>query len=155
MNKRRFVTSAIWPDEHRRILLEMHQKGCSILEIAVRLNRTKNSIIGYIHRAGLSNSRPKKQANRVPRAPQVIQEKPAKPLFVQPIVEVKPPEQTKGVLFVFTSNRQCKWVVGEPNAEHTRVCGKRTLEGKSWCYEHHALVYNKQPVLNMRGLLHG
>jgi hypothetical protein len=155
MNKRRFVTSAIWPDEHRKILLEMHEKGATILDIAVKLNRTKNSIIGYIHRAGLSNSRPKKPAQRVPRKPQVIETKPVKQLFVQPIVEVKPPQQTTGVLFVYTNNRQCKWVEGEPVGENTRVCGKRTMFGKSWCPEHFTLVYNKQPVFDMRGQLHG
>jgi hypothetical protein len=155
MNKRKFVTSAIWPDEHRRILLEMHEKGATILDIAIKLNRTKNSIIGYIHRAGLSNSRPKKPALRVPRKPQVVEEKPVKQLFVKPIIEVQPPKQTTGVLFVYTNNRQCKWVQGEPNAENTRVCGKRSMAGKSWCAEHFALVYNKQPVLNMRGLLNG
>jgi hypothetical protein len=155
MNKRKFVTSAIWPDEHRRILLEMHEKGATILDIAIKLNRTKNSIIGYIHRAGLSNSRPKKPAQRVPRKPQVVEEKPVKQLFIKHIIEVQPPKQTTGVLFVYTNNRQCKWVQGESNAENTRVCGKRSMSGKSWCAEHFALVYNKQPVLNMKGQLHG
>jgi len=154
MNKRKFVTSAIWPDEHRRILLEMHEKGATILDIAIKLNRTKNSIVGYIHRAGLSNTRPKKTVVKIQRKPQTIQ-KNLDNFLAQPIVEVQPPKQTTGVLFVYTNNCQCKWVQGEPNAENTRVCGKRSMAGKSWCAEHFALVYNKQPVLNMRGLLNG
>ena len=78
MNKRRFVTSAIWPDKHKEILREMHGKGATALEIAIKLNRTRNSVIGFIHRSGLSNSRPKKQPP--PKAERKPQE--AKPASV-------------------------------------------------------------------------
>ena len=54
--KRRFVTSAIWPDKHKEILREMHAKGATALEIAIALNRTRNSVIGFIHRSGLSTA---------------------------------------------------------------------------------------------------
>jgi hypothetical protein len=57
----RFITSAIWPDKHKEILREMHAAGATALEIAIKLGRTRNSVIGFIHRSGLSNSRPKKQ----------------------------------------------------------------------------------------------
>ena len=156
MNKRRFVTSAIWPDKHKEILREMHGKGATALEIAIALNRTRNSVIGFIHRSGLSNSRPKKQPPpKVERKPQVAKPAPVHKLFPKPIVEVEKPKSTDGVLFIFATNRNCKYIPGHADGANTRVCGKRSISGKSWCPEHFALVYNKQPVLNMKGQLHG
>ena len=73
-------------------------------------------------------------------------------LFIKPIIEIDIPKQT--TLFVFTNNKQCKYIAGEANGIETRVCGNRTIEGTSWCFEHHALVYIKPPVLNMKGQLH-
>ena len=155
MNKRKFVTSAIWPDKHKEILREMHGKGATALEIAIKLNRTRNSIIGFIHRSGLSNSRPKKQPPpKVERKPQVAKPAPVHKLFPKPIVEVEKPKSTDGVLFIFATNRNCKYIPGNPDGANTRICGKRSMAGKSWCPEHFALVYNKQPVLNMKGQLH-
>jgi GcrA cell cycle regulator len=155
MNKRRFVTSVIWPDKHKQILFEMHEKGHTALEIAIKLNRTRNSVIGFIHRSGLSKSRPKKPvAPKTERKPQELKPATVHKLFPKPIVEIEKPKSTDGVLFVFTTNRNCKYIEGEPDGAHTRVCGKRAMSGKSWCFEHHALVYTKQPVLNFRGQLH-
>ena len=148
-----FIRSAIWPDKHKEILREMHSKGATALEIAITLNRTRNSIIGFIHRSGLSSQRPKKIATRTPKSPQQIKPKEPKKLFVKPIIEVDIPKQT--TLFVFTNKRQCKYIAGEADGLNTRVCGNRTVEGTSWCFEHHSIVYNKQPVLNMKGVLHG
>ena len=153
MAKPRFVTSAIWPDKHKEILREMHAAGHTALDIAIKLNRTRNSVIGFIHRSGLSNSRPKKPAIKTPKPPQQLKPKQPKKIFIKPIIEVDMPKHT--TLFVFTNNRHCKYIADEPNGIDTRVCGSRTVEGTSWCFEHHALVYTKPPVLNMRGQLHG
>ena len=150
MSKPRFITSAIWPDKHKDILKEMHAAGATALEIAIKLGRTRNSVIGFIHRAGLARPKPVKQPAQ-PKQPKP-KAKP-KPLFIKPIIEIDIPKQT--TLFVFTSKRQCKYIEGEANGIDTRVCGNRTIEGTSWCFEHHALVYTKPPVLNMRGQLHG
>ena len=155
MNKRKFVTSAIWPDKHKEILKEMHAAGATALEIAIKLGRTRNSVIGFIHRSGLSKNRPKKQPPpKAERKPQVAKPAPVHKLFTKPIVEVEKPKTTDGVMFVFATNRNCKYIAGDPDGANTRICGKRSMTGKSWCAEHFALVYNKQPVLNMRGQLH-
>lgn len=152
MNKRKFVTSAIWPDKHKEILREMHEKGHTSLEIAIKLNRTRNSVIGFIHRSGLSQPRVKKAANRIPKRPQELKPKPPKQIFIKPIIEVDTPKKT--TLFIFTNNRHCKYISDEPKGLETRVCGNKTISGTSWCFEHHELVYTKKPVLNMRGQLH-
>lgn len=153
MAKTKFITSVIWPEHHKDTLRKMHAEGASVLEIAQALNRSKNSIIGFIHRSGLSKSRPKKPAIRVPKAPQQLKPKPPKKIFTKPIIEVDIPKQT--TLFVFTNKKHCKYIADEPNGLDTRVCGNRTIDGTSWCFEHHLIVYNKQPVLNMKGVLHG
>lgn len=153
MNKPKRITSVIWPDKHKQILLKMHGEGASAAEIAAVLGRTKNSIIGFIHRSGLSNSRPKTQI-KAKKPEFTLTEKP-KQLFVKPIIEVEAPKFTGGVLFIFSNARQCKYITDHPTGLDTRVCGKKTQVGHSWCAEHHALVYNTKPVYNMRGLLHG
>ena len=81
-------------------------------------------------------------------------DKPKEPkkLFTKPIIEVDIPKQNS--LFIFTNKRQCKYIAGDPQGTQTRVCGNRTINGTSWCFEHHALVYTKPPVLNMKGQLH-
>ena len=150
----KFIRSAIWPDKHKELLKQMYTSGASVLEIAQALNRTRNSIIGFIHRSGLANSRPKKPYARAePKKPQEAKPKETKKLFTKPIIEVDLP--TQSTLFVFTNNRQCKYIADEPNGLQTRVCGKRTMTGTSWCFDHHTIVYTKQPVLNMKGALHG
>ena len=153
MASSRFITSVIWPDKHKEILREMHAAGATALEIAIKLGRTRNSVIGFIHRSGLSQPRAKKPANRVPKPPQQLKPKEPKKLFTKPIIEVDIPKQNS--LFIFTNKRQCKYIASEPDGLKTRVCGNRTIEGTSWCFEHHALVYIKPPVLNMKGQLHG
>ena len=149
------ITSIIWPDKHRKILHKMHAAGATAAEIAAVLGRTRNSIIGFIHRSGLSNTRPKKQLPpKVERKPQVAKPAPVHKLFQKPIVEIETPQSKDGVLFIFSNNRHCKWIQDSPNGIETRICGNRSVSGKSWCAEHFALVYNKQPVFDMRGQLH-
>lgn len=37
--------------------------------------------------------------------------------------------------------RECRWIIGQINGYDTIFCGDPVVEGKSWCPEHHRLVF--------------
>jgi GcrA cell cycle regulator len=43
-----------WPDDHVAVLKQMHANGCSCRVIGEAIGRSRNSIIGKVHRLGLN-----------------------------------------------------------------------------------------------------
>jgi hypothetical protein len=39
------------------------------------------------------------------------------------------------------ASRGCRFIAGEPKGVHTEFCGADRLPGKSWCAEHHRVVF--------------
>lgn len=144
-----FATS--WSDSDVRILKEYWAQGISASEIRREAlpERTRNAIIGKVHRLGLGARRTifseearhqqqlralhaaeLKRMRYVPdvRAKQAIPRK--LPLEPPPAAAVKLHE---------LKPQHCRWPVGEPSA--MAFCGHRKLDGYSYCQWHAARAY--------------
>ena len=149
-------------DEARAVML--WKEGKTAGEIAVSLNRTRNSIIGKIHRLGLCRS---DQANK---AGQVIQGKnsqkraeiiklgpvkrPLNPAFnggevsdPKPIM-LLPDEDIAGFRLIDPefNSKNCKWWVRDEGHE-ARFCCQPVWGKASYCESHqYRSLHEKQPV---------
>lgn len=145
------VTNA-WAEEHNDKLRELHSTGMSCSQIAVALNRlfglnkTRNSIIGRLHRMGLTGHknyvnpnrvRPRSAAPRPRPAPKPAKPKgePPRPLPAE-LARIAALEPT-GPTIEHTDAKHCRYIKGEPSSP---VCG-RPIHADSLCAEHHRLCW--------------
>lgn len=136
-----------WTDEDDDWLRQLAAKGWSAGQMAVELNRSRNAIIGRLHRKkiALANkpktasgpAKPRKRRGRDPaRSPQlhaIVREKLT--------TDVPKPVATpagRGVRFMDIGPQQCRWPVVDGHAMDTfRFCGAPAAhEDCPWC-EHH------------------
>ena len=53
--------------------------------------------------------------------------------------------QLKQLQAVQNEHLSCRWIKGDPRAQHT-YCGSETKQGSSYCAEHHARAYCSKPL---------
>jgi hypothetical protein len=132
---------------------KMNMEGKSARDIGRALGRSRNSVIGWFHRAGISLD--KVNPNKPP--PKVVQPKVQKPSAPKPLAEpfqprlffnsltnkpIEQPTDLKNVPFMKISGMMCRSVVGEPKGVDTIYCGEPTVKASSsWCAYHHSIFY--------------
>ncbi len=161
-----------WTDEMVNQLREMWKEGLTTGEIGKRLGVSKNSIVGKVHRLGLSG-RPspikKKEDNNSTTTPAqpvaevekktTTKEKTEKKVTktqVAPkeekeeVVEtIKPQELNKSkhhhgkTMLTDLDNHTCRWPIGDPKDENFHFCGKKVRLGQTYCDEHANIAYVK------------
>lgn len=162
-----------WTDEMVDQLRAMWIEGLTTGEIGKRLGVSKNSIVGKVHRLGLSG-RPspiKKKEETETAAPaaeaqpkpakektQVKEPKPAKPAKVEKtVIETAPAEklpekkecsskahsQSGKTMLTDLDNHTCRWPLGDPKDENFHFCGKKVRIGQTYCDEHANIAYVK------------
>lgn len=158
-----------WTDEMVEDLKKMWKEGLTTGEIGKRLNVSKNSIVGKVHRLGLSG-RPspikKKEDENETSAPQSIKKDPAltaapkavkekeasKPApakeasaSTSPATPLKDSRRSGGSCVSVTDldNHTCRWPLGDPKDENFHFCGKKVRVGQTYCEEHSAIAYVK------------
>jgi len=110
-----------WTVEERATAAQLAKKGATAAAIGATIGRTRNSVIGWLHRAGLGL-----KGKPTPKRPSPM---PPAPL---PKREPLPP---LGNLMTATAN-QCRWIDTAP-----AICGRDTKAGSSYCPHHHSIVY--------------
>lgn len=162
-----------WTDDVVADLKKMWAEGLTTGEIAKRLDVSKNSVVGKVHRLGLSG-RPspiKKKAEvettkiEIKQAPKTVKKE--KPIAVKPIkapIEVKKEVIDKtikqerpikkeiefklhkegSVRVTDLDTHTCRWPIGDPKDEKFHFCGKRIRVGQTYCEEHSEIAYVKQ-----------
>ncbi len=152
-----------WTEQMVEELRKMWKEGLTTGEIGKRLNVSKNSIVGKVHRLGLSG-RPspikKKDETEVKAAAPA---KPAKPAAEPaPVPAKKKPEPelktvsspapktcssaksgSCNVGLTELDNHTCRWPVGDPKDDNFHFCGKKVRIGQTYCEEHSAQAYVK------------
>lgn len=138
----RDVPKKLWTDKEDDILMNFWVKiGLSASQIGAKLCRTKNSIIGRIHRLGLTS-----RSNNVRRKPPRSSNRRAKAgrLPIPPRVSLPPTPKFNDVLApkmlgVLDLKRDtCKWPIGDKDF---RFCGHRTEYRKPYCPLHCRVAY--------------
>lgn len=155
-----------WTDEMVEELRKMWKDGLTTGEIGKRLSVSKNSIVGKVHRLGLSG-RPspiKKKEEGTSSAPKAEKkETPAKPTS-KPTKEAPSPANQKAekaaeiekpcpkgyhlkaghkASLADLDNHTCRWPLGDPKDENFHFCGKKVRIGQTYCEEHSAIAYVK------------
>ena len=162
-----------WTDEMVEELKKLWKEGMTTGEIGKRLGVSKNSIVGKVHRLGLSG-RPspiKRKEDKVEEpvkkvaAEKVCKKvKEAKPVVakVEPVVKPEPvvkklPEVSESdiceievrspvngkVTVADLDNHTCRWPIGDPKDENFHFCGRKVKLGQTYCEEHAAIAYVK------------
>ena len=116
-----------WTAVRVAALIALWNEGLPTSEIGRRLDVTKNSVVGKVHRLGLT------------KRESPIQKK---------VVEKKP--IAKVVRLESLNAGMCSWPDGEPGEEDFRFCGEPIVEGKPYCLHHCERAYVK-PSKERRG----
>ena len=124
-------------------------KGLSSVEIAREMHLTKNQIIGKAHRLGLDQrSSPIKgvtgTGKNYTREKLRRERKAARAKALQTTTAPKDRLSALGHIRALpplsrNPGSQCQFIEGE--ARNREFCGARTVEGTSWCPDHHAIVF--------------
>jgi len=138
-----------WTPEEDALLKELWCSGMTATKIVESFpERTKNAIIGRVHRLRIERTipntgtghsriavvRPQRQTPFKPKAPVVM-------LEAQP--QLFPPAPEGGVSLMELRRNMCRDVI-DPHGSTDGLalyCGKRTIDGKSFCSYHAAIYY--------------
>lgn len=162
-----------WTDEMVDQLRAMWVEGLTTGEIGKRLGVSKNSIVGKVHRLGLSGrpspikkkedgnaaapaaepqAKPAKEKNP-PKEPKAAKPKPEKTAVAEEVSVEKMPEKTECVskphshngktMLTDLDNHTCRWPLGDPKDENFHFCGKKVRIGQTYCDEHANIAYVK------------
>lgn len=151
---------APWTAETISTMLQMAQEGHSCSQIAIAVRRTRNAVIGKLHRMGIHKAYPQHVAKRVhtkkvtPSLPRVAPLEARSPLPLirkaKPAVTPKPVEPGFGRFELVSLNAgQCRFAVSSHRHEHL-FCGAPVIGNTSWCEEHARRVY--QPLTRAKGV---
>jgi GcrA cell cycle regulator len=145
-----------WTEDRIELLKKLWAEGLSCSQIAAELRGvSRNSIIGKVHRLGLSG---RAKTGSIPRQRKPRSTGPmmriARPIVrvnttVAAFLAVEPPaapakysppmSQRCSILQV--GEGKCRWPVGDPSAPDFFFCGGKTAEGLVYCKHHGAVAY--------------
>ncbi len=144
----------IWHDQKTDILRTLWLRGVSTTEIAMRLQVTKNAVIGKAHRLHLpARASPIKRGSTTrPKVPK----RPPNASFTPPVaaqalpplrlsVAETLPSPAQGPAHGRCTHSRCTWPIGEVRTPSFRYCDAPALAGKPYCPEHYQIAYRKAP----------
>lgn len=146
-----------WTEEMVSDLKKMWDEGLTTNEIAKRLNVSKNSIVGKVHRLNL-----KARPSPIKKKEEVVAEKPAvavavaeestkspsktiKKISISPmqISGESKPKKDSCIKLTELDSHTCRWPIGDPRDDNFCFCGKTVRSGQTYCEEHSAIAYVK------------
>ncbi len=142
-----------WSDAHiadlRRLWVD---EGHSASIIGEKLGRTRNAVIGKVHRMGfplrlMGKHSSRKKPGRKAYNPGAFRKSRARPpelhaARVKPVrpQEVPPPE-ARMVSLMELQPRDCKWPIGDPVQPSFGFCGAKQFASFPYCQHHVAMAY--------------
>ena len=138
-----------WTQDKERKLRELWEKGHTASQIAEILgDTTRNAVIGKAHRLKLAaratSNKSQHQKKQVSISSGSKEEKNVsrrsrfKSLLLDKNFEPENPKTLEQL-----ENNNCKWPVGHPDEESFYFCGRKPIEGFSYCKLH--ILYAFQP----------
>lgn len=155
-----------WTDEQYEKAKKLAEEGLSASEIGIHLGKTRNAVLGKLHRNGIEKRvrkesrkdtkrgrRPKRQfvlfhqmglidKNSPVRRAHLVQDG-----YVPKPEQPAPEHQRKTVETLEESS--CRWPIGDPQMADFHFCGAEAHVGSVYCPTHHARAY-VTPVLKQR-----
>lgn len=149
-----FSINKYWSVDEFNKAHQMASLGHSAREIGIVLGRSKNSVIGVLHRSGFIWGTKKKPASPVLKGPpnrkqerarnqlgrfrRLRDEQPVAPTFF-PAEQI----QHEGVSFLDLRSDHCRAIHGDPCGAQTIYCGESKTSNSPYC-EHHYIKYHKK-----------
>ena len=153
-------TEATWTTERVQQLQSYVTAGLTCSQIANEIGVTRNSVIGKIHRLGLSTGgrpgrRPAALAqrmgtargeaprpqSRIARIFRAIAEAPNVVPFPTSTIEAPGIESAQRYSLLDLANGHCRWPLGDPGKADFGFCGHDAVAGFSYCAGHARLAY--------------
>lgn len=143
-----------WTEDMIDKLKQMWQEGLTTNEIAKRLDVSKNSIVGKVHRLNLK-ARPspikKKEDVSTDISPvekttdtkQNIKPIKTQELPTKNVSTEKPHKKDSCIKLTELDNHTCRWPIGDPRDDNFCFCGKVVRGGQTYCEEHSNIAYVK------------
>ena len=142
-----------WTQAENETLRELWAQKLSAAEIMQHLpGRTRNSILGRIHRLGLSSPKPNKFHPGAPKPKVKISPTrtyPTRPPIPMPALR-DAPAVPRFIGIMDLADATCRYPMGEPTDDTFAYCGNHTQAGSSYCAAHHSLCYRPSPVAQDR-----
>lgn len=150
-----------WTTAQEAQLLELIGLQLSASKIGLEMGKTRNAIIGKVHRCGLklfvaprrprdpNYVRPKRSHDRHPsrrlkrQGRRLVTMSPIQMLFHTESVDVPPDFSDHMVPFMDVREGQCRWPIGDPSSPTFRFCGAGQMGHESYCARHCRLAYRK------------
>ncbi len=150
-NKAVVSVAVEWSVAQINELVRLWGEGHSARVVGQRLERSRNAVIGKVHRLGLakrlSTAGERKKPGRKKGNPGAFRKSRAKPpelhvVRIKPIRarEVPPPE-ARMISLLDLGARDCRWPIGHPGEPGFAFCGARAFATFSYCEHHVALAY--------------
>jgi hypothetical protein len=124
-----------WPAEMLETLTVLWASGASARDIGETLGKTRNAVLGMVHRRGLArNPHPPKEIDPVDVKPAKVERRsPPKTTPAPPPVVAVPAPPPGGVSFFQLRGHHCRWPLGGTMEKAEFYCGAPKLPGKSYC----------------------
>ena len=143
------IKSVIWKSAEKERCIQMHMNGATAREIGIAISRSRNSVIGFLNRAGYA--RPKATKPKVEELPKPKERvKSATVIRINPITKgafVPKPEpiipRDTVPLIERDMTCQCAWIIGSVNGGNSRCCGQ-IIYRRSLCKTHHDVAYERR-----------
>ncbi len=149
------IGTVMWTKTQIEYVVEQWDAGFSASIIGDALGKTRNAVLGKIHRMGLSGSRENKRKPQIKkqtggqrgkrRNSMRVNRAPVKLVSTfKPVqdIEPEPIDASQNCKLFELENHQCKWPVNDPPpAGYYMFCGLGKKVDSPYCRQHHKIAY--------------
>lgn len=142
----------VWTRQQVSKAVFMWEEGKTATEIAKRISKSRNAVIGKLNRLGIK--KPNAAANKDPIQDQAMKDPPGSTDNVKKendSQQIKVEDQKLTLLFL--NEKTCRWPIGDPSAKNFWFCGKPAQLNKRYCAQHSELAFQPNPVKKERSEL--
>lgn len=138
-----------WTNEEIEMAADLASRGMTSSEIGKVLNRTRNSVIGKLHRKAIrlgdkkptrERAAPREKVERRPRNNDFLRSKAPNKKLIERVVEAK---ESRPIKLFDAKFFECKYIINQDRVApfNTTCCGATTFNNSSWCKEHYDIVF--------------
>jgi GcrA cell cycle regulator len=145
------VSTGTWTADRIEQLRSCVGSGMTCSQIAAAIGVSRNSVIGKIHRLGLSSGRPAGASARANCPPRARHSRgPTQRRLLRLAYARAPLDEILSAVVVISTHpcslididaHQCRWPIGDPASTNFLFCGNDALAGFTYCLGHARMAY--------------
>lgn len=159
-----------WTEQETDLLRDLWREGLSASQIGARIGKTRNAVLGRVHRLGIAD-RPKRSnaaATRSTPRRKVAPQRAPMPTSLRQSTERAPQDVLDEIASVYRCGAPvdhhdddpdfigpcfrltvrtmplfgaCRWPIGDPEEAGFHFCGARAEPGRPYCEQHARIAY--------------